>query len=265
MSIGDDWCFSQSGQCYCFCDAYVNLSLDFENDTLTPWEWDLNGLDPKNYRERVWINESVEWVRVLEKIDYILRHGCSAPSCNGCRIEGGDCLIPIVFSSSDYYLGSKVLPRIRGNITVEDIYFGYWAVETIANVSYEDRHRLSEGSEWTVRYRCLANPYGSRDGNATYLVPLGCSFMCNEMLYVAGDPPSGVNAFDAIDDAMYRLLYEELDVDPKDSFIEEVDINHDGLLDMCFDPDHMWFDAKDELGIQSMWGPGLMRLVVWSG
>ncbi|MFH1788371.1 MAG: hypothetical protein ABH834_03210, partial [Candidatus Altiarchaeota archaeon] len=101
---------------------------------------------------------------------------------------------------------------------------------------------------------------------ATYLVPpdADCRDLCFDILYVENKPPSGLDAFDAVDDAMYRLIDEKLDVDPKDGVIEMLDLNGDEVPDTYFKPESMWFDATDELGIQSLWGPASARLVVWT-
>ncbi|MFH1788193.1 MAG: hypothetical protein ABH834_02285, partial [Candidatus Altiarchaeota archaeon] len=102
---------------------------------------------------------------------------------------------------------------------------------------------------------------------ATYLVPpdADCRDLCFDILYVENKPPSGLDAFDAVDDAMYRLIDEKLDVNPKDGVMEKVDIDGDSVPDMYFDPETMWFDATDELGIQSLWGPASAKLIVWEG
>lgn len=142
----------------------------------------------------------------------------------------------------------------------DGIDFDYWIAKTIANVNYDSRYRFNRGANWTIRYRCgEENPVE----NMSYSIPPDCSFMCNNMLYSAGDPPSGIDAYDVIDDAIYRLLDEKLDIDPKDSYLDEVDLDEDGIPDICFDSDNMWFSTTGELGIQTMWGPELFRLVVW--
>ncbi len=84
------------------------------------------------------------------------------------------------------------------------------------------------------------------------------------MAYVAGSPPSGLDEYDAVDDAMYRLLFDRLDKN-HDSVVEELDTDHNGIPDTYFNPERMWFNAQDKLGIQSLWGPEVFKLVVWAG
>jgi hypothetical protein len=88
--------------------------------------------------------------------------------------------------------------------------------------------------------------------------------LCFDLTYVAGSLPAGLDEYDAIDDAVYRLLFQRLDRN-HDSVIEKLDVNHDGVPDTFFNPDKMWFDAQDKLGIQTMWGPEVFKLVVWMG
>jgi hypothetical protein len=258
MSGGDVWCRSQGLPCFCFCDAYINLSLDVGNDSVMPWEW--GTVNPDFKRERVFYGGLLDLV--LDKVGFVLRHGCSASWCVGCRVVGGDCLIPFVFESGNYYLGGRVLPPVQGRIIVDDINFSYWVVETVENVSYDRRLRFSEGGNWTVSFDS-----GVGIGSRTYLVPPGISCgggLCFDLTYVAGSLPAGLDEYDAIDDSMYRLLFERLDRN-HDSVVEKLDVDHDGVPDTFFDPNRMWFDAQDKLGIQTMWGPEVFKLVVWAG
>jgi len=254
---GDAWCRNQGLPCFCFCDAYINLSLDVGNDSSLPWEWET--VDPDFKRERVFTGSPLDVV--LDKAQFILRHGCGAPWCVGCKLTGSDCLIPFVFHSGNYYLGGKVLPPVAGRIIVDDINFSFWMVETVENVSYDRRLRFSEGGNWTVSFDS-----GAGVESATYSVPpnADCKDLCFDLAYAAGNPPSGLDAYDAIDDSVYRLLYQRLDRD-HDSIIEKLDVDHDGTPDTYFDPDRMWFDAQDNLGIQTLWGPEVFKLVVWAG
>jgi hypothetical protein len=236
----------------------LNLSLNVGNDFKVPWEW--NTSDQNYSRERVFFGWPLDLV--LDKLDVVLRHGCSAPWCVGCSLVGGDCLIPFVFRSSDFVFenGSLCVPS-GGNLTVDDINFSFWVVETIENVSYERRLRFSEGGNWTVSFDS-----GVGVGSESYLVPSGvsCGDLCFDLTYVAGSLPAGLDEYDAIDDSMYRLLFERLDRN-HDSVVEKLDVDHDGVPDTFFDPNRMWFDAQDKLGIQTMWGPEVFKLVVWAG
>ncbi len=134
-------------------------------------------------------------------------------------------------------------------------------VETVDNVSYDRRLRFSEGGFWNVSFDT-----GSGFGSKKYLVPPGadCGDLCFNLTYAAGSPPAGLDAYDAIDDSMYRLLFQRLDKDA-DSVVEKLDTDHNGVADTYFNPEKMWFDAQDKLGIQTMWGPEVFKLVVWAG
>jgi len=254
---GNAWCQSKGYPCFCFCDAYINLSLDVGNDSISPWEWGTT--NPDFVRERVFFGSPLDVV--LDKAQFILRHGCAAPWCVGCKLAGGDCLIPFVFQSGNYYLGGKVLPPVQGKIIVDDINFTYWVVETVENVSYDRRLRFSEGGNWTVSFDT-----GAGAGSKKYLVPpnADCKDLCFDLMYTAGSPPTGLDEYDAIDDSMYRLLYQRLDKN-HDNIIEKLDTDHNGVADTYFNPERMWFDAQDKLGIQTMWGPQVFKLVVWMG
>jgi hypothetical protein len=144
---------------------------------------------------------------------------------------------------------------------VDDVNFSFWVVETVENVSYDRRLRFSEGGNWSVQFDS-----GSGVGSREYLVPPGvlCGDLCFDLTYVAGSLPAGLDEYDAIDDAMYRLLFERLDRD-HNNIIEKLDVDHDSVPDTFFNPDKMWFDAQDKLGIQTLWGPEVFKLVVWAG
>jgi hypothetical protein len=224
----------------------LNLLLDVGNDQSLPWEWSTSDVGFK--RERVWSDPS----GVLAKLNRILRSGCD-DVCVGCYKSPDNvyCYIPFVFRHNG----------IAGDLTVDDILFSYWVASTIADVPYGARFRFSEGGNWTVRYDLEVGGVG----RASYFVPPECNYRCQDILYESGVPPSGADALDAVDDAMYRLLDQKLDVNPKDSSIEKLDVDHNGVPDTYFDPDHMWFDAEDRLGVQSLWGPTVFKLVVWMG
>ena len=237
--------------------------LDVANDTSPPWEWNASGVYQS--RERVWSDPT----DVAEKINGVLRRGCLSRVCLDCLMEEGSCLIP--FSFRTMKPASAALTLVGGGLSADDINFSYWVVDTIAEVPYGRRLRFSEGGNWTVRYdNCTLGAYGADIGYATYLVPpdADCGSLCFNITYLPlhppGNPPdNSLDAHDAIDDAMYRLLDLKLDVSPKDGVIERLDVDRDGTPETCFDPEHMWFEAKDELGIQSLWGPESAKLIVW--
>ena len=274
------------------CSIY-DAVLDIGNDSIIPWEWSLSGAGSPSVApgsslagpsksfapavvsdsgvhylaERVWSDPS----EVTAKINGVLRGGCLSGACMDCVILGDDCLIPFSFKTRNS--SNPGLINAGGDIAVDDINFSFWLVGTVEEVSYASRFRFSEGGNWTIRYETVnTTHYGSFAGNVTYLVPVeaDCRDLCFNITYIAdhlpGEPPDNpLDAHDAIDDAMYRLLDERLDVSPKDGIIEKMDLNRDGVPDTYFDTANMWFDAKDELGIQTLWGPSAAKLIVWSG
>ena len=239
------------------CD-YVNLHLDVGEDNVTPWEWSI--LSNFSHHERIWLPPD----EALAKLNGILRRGCVSSECPTCTVNGSDCIIPFVFRSRDP--PSNPINLTGGNLSIDDIDFNYSLIYTIAEVPYADRFRFSEGGWWTVQYQCNYTAYGGTPLNVTYPIPAdgSCSSICNTILYDPTSPPSGDDEHDAIDDAMYRLLFEKIDEAPQDGVITKVDANGDGIPETCFDPELMWFDAKDEIGIQSLWGPTTSKLVVWT-
>ncbi|MFH1834874.1 MAG: hypothetical protein ABH851_01655, partial [Methanobacteriota archaeon] len=67
-----------------------------------------------------------------------------------------------------------------------------------------------------------------------------------------------------IDDAMLRLLTQRLDVKPADGVVDQLDIEPPyGVPDLYFDANNMWFEAEDRLGVQTMWGPEVFKLIAW--
>ena len=235
----------------------VNLSLDVANDSHTPWEWQNTGYETS---ERLW--SGAELNPVVNKINSVLRHGCEQKDCVGCFSEGDICFIPFVYrsggSESEGPYGGGSCP---GCLTVEDIKFSYWITETIFAVPYGRRLRFSCGGLWEIRFNLSRGIVEAE----TFAVPpdADCPDLWTDTFYTNNTPPSGLDAFDAIDDAMYRLLDEKLDVNPKDGVVEQLDIDHDGLPETHFNTNKMWFDTQDQLGIQTMWGPELFKLIAW--
>ena len=223
----------------------VNLSIDVANDTLQPWEWEAS--NPASFRDRVWTNPG----DVVGKINDVLRHNCGGV-CSDCFILGSDCYIPFVFRHEG----------TQGNLTVDDILFKYWVTYTVENVSYGERFRLSEGGNWTMDYVAEGPPQGV--DSVSYLLPPDCSYRCLDIVYVSDLVLTGIDAYDAIDDAMLRLLTQRLDVKPADGVIDQLDINpKDTVPDLYFNANNMWFEGEDRLGVQTMWGPEVFKLIAW--
>lgn len=236
----------------------VNLTLDVGNDSRTPWEWQYTGYETS---ERIWTGTDLN--TVAGEINSILRHGCDKKDCAGCFSENDSCFIPFVYRSNrslgggPYGAGSPC----PGCLSVDDINFSYWLAETIESVPYGRRLRFSCGGLWDIRFNFS---HGIVEAE-TFAIPpdADCPDLWYDNFYTNNTPPSGLDAYDAIDDAMYRLLDEKLDVNPKDGVVEQLDLDHDGLADTYFTTNQMWFETTDKLGIQTMWGPEAFRLVVW--
>ncbi|MFH1788409.1 MAG: NosD domain-containing protein [Candidatus Altiarchaeota archaeon] len=234
------------------CTPY-DVLLDVANDSFPPWEWGLS--NTSTIKERIWDEPG----NVTAKINNVLKRGCVSAACMDCKIEEDTCLIPLSFKTMEP--AGQYLIKVGGNLSVDEINFSYHVSSTIYQVPYANRFRFSEGGNWTIRY----DAGGGLILTKSYLVPPDCDINCDQQIYSHNNPPAGLAAHDAIDDAMYRLLDEKLDVNPKDGVIEMLDVNHDGTADTYFDANHMWFEAADELGIQALWGPEAAKLVVWMG
>ena len=68
-----------------------------------------------------------------------------------------------------------------------------------------------------------------------------CQYTSANVDYVEGD---------AVNDAMYRMF-------------STLDLDDDGCIDILFDPSMVEFKTTNSGGIQSLWGPTEVKLVVW--
>jgi hypothetical protein len=106
-------------------------------------------------------------------------------------------------------------------------------------VGYGNIHPTSLGCRWSIEFE---------DGS-TYTADIppyyNESDKCN---YTTADV--SYDESDAIDDAVYRLLYS-------------LDLDDDGQVDLLFDPNMIDFELSSAGGVQSLWGPAKFKLIVW--
>ena len=98
--------------------------------------------------------------------------------------------------------------------------------------------------------------YPTSSGGTTPFLPVPPDFKGGDCLALADQyqyPPTIVpfGTDDAIDDAMYRLLSQPLDP------------QGEGAINLSYNA-NMTFQADGKIGIQTLWGPVKMRLVIWS-
>jgi len=196
------------------------LSLDVGNDTIIDLQ---AAAQPAPIRTR----------NIADEVNSFVRGGCW---CAGCvNTMDGYCLVPVIIQA-DY----------TGTMMINDIRMEYYSAQVLANVSYGDNFRRSEGWCWGITDVNNNNHWGICVPIGRPMVPL-----IQEHFYT----PVGTshpNTNDAIDDAVYRLLNESLDK------------NQDGKVDIAYDMSQMNIQAEGKIGVQNMWGPLGLRLIVWS-
>ncbi|MBD3387387.1 MAG: hypothetical protein GF416_00350 [Candidatus Altiarchaeales archaeon] len=205
------------------------LFLDVGNDTDYEWGADDTFRGP-------------ERLTLTGAINHYVRGGCW---CVGCVLDGGsgNCTVPIVIKAD-----------MPGNLTVNDVDLTFSRSRSIAEVGYGQPFRRGGGGCWRVEHSPPGGGEFVPEGGVAFPVPEDYDGAdCNaevEHLYSKLDtsPP---NTDDAVDDAMYRLLNNTLDV------------NEDGILDIAIN-ENMSFQSEGRIGVQTLWGPVQMRLVVWS-
>jgi hypothetical protein len=208
--------------------AQHTIFIDVGNDTDYDWSADSGFTGP-------------ERLNVKSEINHYVRGGCW---CVGCILDGvsGNCTVPVVFNSFN-----------PGNLTVNDVSLRFEFGRLLTEVGYGGSYRWSEGGCWMIDYM---------DGAivaTTPLIPIPSDYNggdCTGMPqynYRLGnyDHPA---TEDALVDAVYRLLNETLDVIPPKGVVDAwVGYN-----------ENMTFKTEGRIGVQSMWGPLQMRLIVWS-
>jgi len=162
-------------------------------------------------------------------LDRYVRGGCW---CTGCieEAESGDCLVPIVFKAPS-----------PGKITVNDVNMTFEKATILRSVGYGSGFRKSDGCRWSMSFT---------NGGMSQNVPLGYSGP-DTCVYTAASHNPPADSEDAVDDAVYRLLNETLD------------LNRDGVIDVAT---HGRYRVRSEgdMQVQNMWGPVSMRLIVWA-
>ncbi|MBU0761745.1 MAG: hypothetical protein KKD39_01865 [Candidatus Altiarchaeota archaeon] len=177
-----------------------------------------------------------ELINATSYINQYVRGGCW---CLGCQSDpaSGTCCVPVIFTSV-----------VKGNLTVNSGNLTYRRTEVLGAVGYGNSFRTNHGACWKIAHL----------GGETPILPLprthsGGVCLAEDYFYSDSfDPSQVVNTPDASIDAVYRLLNGTLDSD------------RDGIIDIYYNAENMTFKSSAELGIQSMWGPTKMRLVVWS-
>lgn len=158
-------------------------------------------------------------------LNQILSANCS---CVGCFKSGDYCNIPFNFHSNN-----------PGQMIISNISITYNTSEVMHSVSYGQPFQISQGCIWLIRHaggqrivRVPASYTGSRV--CRYLPPGSCGY------------PTYYD--DAMIDAVYRLLFS-------------MDSNQDCIVD---DNIATWsFQTHGSITVQSLWGPAVVKLVVW--
>jgi len=203
----------------------TTLRLDVGNDT--DYEWTA----VRSFRGPVRLD-------LTESMRRYVRGGCW---CQGCIFDAssGNCTVPVLLKST-----------FPGNLTVNDVLMNFTQSTVLGEVDYGMPFRRSEGGCWNIQYS------GPTESGQTGLIPIPPTYnggVCStsDFEYPVSNPPFVTD--DAVDDAVYRLLNQTLDTDsPKDGRIN-VDYS-----------ENMSFESEGKMGVQSMWGPVQMRLIVWS-
>lgn len=193
-----------------------DLVLDVGNDTAIPWEFSQNQYFTGPERTS---DFSV-------KLNQLLSSNCE---CSGCSREGPDCVIPLRFYSA-----------YAGLMNVSEIHVSYTSIRVLYNVTYSMPFKLSDGCTWHIQHQ--GGIY-----NASIPPSYSGSSICQ---YTASSyDPAGDE--DALIDAVYRLLNQTLDTEPRD-----------GILDINID-EKISFGTHGKIGVQSLWGPAIVKIVVW--
>lgn len=198
--------------------AQSGIFLDVGNDTDYEWAASTTFAGP-------------ETVEATGSVNRYVRGGCW---CIGCIYDpaSGNCTVPTVLKS-----------EAAGNLSVDDVKVTFSRSTLVSEVAYGEPHRFSDGGCWRIQY-------GREPDLFTPDTPIPQGYSCDGVHQYTFESHSHPNTDDAVDDAVYRLLNETLDLDG------------DGVMDIPY-RDNMTFDAEGRIGVQTLWGPMEMRLIVW--
>jgi hypothetical protein len=184
------------------------------------------------------------WPKRLDLTDAINRYVRGGCWCVGCKydVPSRDCKVPIILKSG-----------AQGNVTVDDANMTLSIARTISEVGYGNSFRKSEGGCWTITYEDTTN-YPGGPPHQTGILPVPQDYSCGVSQDYTYDPASTdlpTATDDAIDDSMLRLLNGTLDQE------------HKLFANLTYNT-NMTFHTEGKIGVQTLWGPVKMRLVIWS-
>ena len=168
-----------------------------------------------------------------EYINRYVRGGCWCPGCIY-DLTSRNCTVPIIFDAG-----------VNGNLTFDEIKLNFSKSRILGEVGYGESFKLKGTTCWDIKYD-ESSPKMSGQVN----LPPGT---CDEsFIYQDGEGP--ITTEYASSDAMFRLLNGTLDAN-MNGIVE----NMDG-----YNTENMTFKLQGEVGVQTLWGPTKMRLIVWS-
>jgi hypothetical protein len=229
IRVNGDWVFPSGKDADCIilypmAGLESKVYLDVGNDSLPGWEW---GTTAENARERT--------PDFSDKINSILSAGCECEGCVKVGEKGKEnCTIPFRFHSND-----------TGLMYVDDIDVLHYSYETVMSVRENKSFVISLGCEWTIDYNRSDTVH-----TATLMIPENYNGQrrCN-YTESSHNPPMG----DATNDAVYRLL-RRLDSSPDNGVIDD---------EWNFNHTTMFFETDSYMGVQYLWGPTVINLIVW--
>lgn len=200
------------------------IYFDVGNDSWAPWEWSSDLLSGSN-----------QTPDFSSKLNTILSQGCW---CRGCFIDSttSECVIPLGFHSDH-----------EGRLTVSRVNVTYNTYNVLRNVTYGDSFVRADGCDWNIEY------YRTITVTDTVTQKIPLSYDGVRECYYNSTHHSSPGSNDAVNDAVYRLLSSELDPDG------------DGVVNesIRFNEYSMRFRAEGLSKTASLWGPVLIKLIVW--
>ncbi len=114
-----------------------------------------------------------------------------------------------------------------------------YTIRLDGRVGYGGVFPEKNGCNWTIQFE--DNTYLSAKIPGAYNGTKTCSYTENNVTYSTSD---------AIDDAIFRLL-------------KKLDSNNNNKMDIKFDSDMIEFDFSRSGGVKSLWGPIIIKLILW--